>query len=304
MLPPPSSLLPPADPSFVGRVHDLGDICAALAPGSRSHNSSGSGSGSNEEPVTALLCVGPGGAGKSALLLEYLHLYEEEAAYTFVWWCDAHSEATLAASLRAIAGAAGLRDATGDPAAGAGYDYDRLCAAFVRAALARRGGWCFVLDGLSDGAAALLTDAGRGGVLAPGGPSLAGGGHVLVTARETDGGVAVSVGRWQRWLTRCCDRGAGEVGDAGAGAGGSIPSVRRLEVGPMSTEDAVELLQQHSADGDATAAAAVATLLDRHAAALVEAAALVRARALFDSLAAYRRTVTAELQQQEEKEEE
>ena len=72
----------------------------------------------------------------------------------------------------------------------------------------------------------------------------------------------------------------------------------------MSTEDAVELLQQHSADGDATAATAVATLLDRHAAALVEAAALVRARALFDSLAAYRRTVTAELQQQEEKEEE
>ena len=114
VLPPPSSLLPPADPSFVGRVHDLGDICAALAPGSRSHNNSGSGSGSNEEPVTALLCVGPGGAGKSALLLEYLHLYEEEAAYTFVWWCDAHSEATLAASLRAIAGAAGLRDATGE----------------------------------------------------------------------------------------------------------------------------------------------------------------------------------------------
>ena len=351
----PCSLLPAVNTHFVGRVHEIGDVCAALAaapppPPPPPAAPGGSAAASPAASVVqALLCVGPRGGGKSALVLEYLHLYEEEAAYSFVWWLDASSVPALAASVRAIAERAGLRDggqcgrrgatvaadASAAPSPPAGYDFAGLCAAYVRALLCDHGGWCLVLDGLSDECAEAL--AAEGGVLAPVGAAADGGGlplggkegkegkegeegeevperrrqrllsagHVLVTARETERGVAASEARWRTLLRGCCGGGGGggSGGLAGGVGGGGSFTVRRLDVGALSVSDAQELMLQHSADyDDHAAAAAVAEMLDRHPAALVEAAALVRAGGVFASLSAYRLAMAEELQAETETE--
>jgi hypothetical protein len=336
----PRSLLPAVNPHFVGRVHEIGDVCAALAaapppPPPRPGGAGGAAAAAAPAAsvVQALLCVGPRGGGKSALVLEYLHLYEEEAAYSFVWWADASSVPALAASLRSIAERAGLRDAgqcrrrgatvaadaSAAPSPPAGYDFAGLCAAYVRALLCDHGGWCLVLDGLSDECAEALVA--EGGVLAPAGAADGGGlplrgeeggevperrrqrllsaGHVLVTARETERGVAASEARWRTVLRGCCGDGGGD----GGGGGGSSFTVRRVDVGALSVSDAQELMLQHSADyDDHAAAAAVAEMLDRHPAALVEAAALVRAGGIFASLSAYQLAMAEELQAETETE--
>ncbi|WP_432925728.1 FxSxx-COOH system tetratricopeptide repeat protein [Microbispora sp. CA-135349] len=82
--------VPPRNPGFTNRDHDLGLIRTALAgrPDARS--------------VRSCALHGLGGVGKSSLMSEYAHRYGD--GYRLVWWVRAEQQASLAGDLARLLG--------------------------------------------------------------------------------------------------------------------------------------------------------------------------------------------------------
>jgi tetratricopeptide (TPR) repeat protein len=141
--------IPPPVPSFSGRVEQLTALHAQLTN-----------KGAATLVPTAAL-TGMGGVGKTQLALAYAQRYRAE--YELGWWVPAETELGMVAALADLGAELGLR---------AGLAPAEL-AAGARDALGGRSGWLLIFDNAPDPAAVAE--------FLPG----AGGGHVLVTSRDS-----------------------------------------------------------------------------------------------------------------------
>jgi Domain of unknown function (DUF4062)/Tetratricopeptide repeat len=207
--------IPPPVRSFTGRDEQLADLHAQLT----------SRGAATLVPTAAL--YGMGGIGKTQLALAYAQRHRDQ--YQLGWWVPAETELGLLTALADLAVALGL-PAELPPAE---------LAAAARDALGERSGWLVIFDNVPDSAAVVE--------FLPG----AGGGHVLVTSRNS---------AWQ-----------------------GIADPIAVEL--LSLESAVGLLLSRSGDPDKHAAARLAEALGRLPLALEQAAAYAGAQQL--SLAEY-----------------
>ena len=195
--------IPPPVRSFTGRDEQLVALRAQLA---------GQG-GATLVPTAAL--YGMGGVGKTQLALAYAQRHRDD--YQLGWWVPAETELGMVTALADLGTMLGL-PADLSPA---------MLAAGARDALGERSGWLVIFDNVPDPAAVAK--------FLPG----AGGGHVLVTSRDS---------AWQ-------------------GIADPVP------VDLLPHEDAVGLLLRRTGDQDQQAAAQLAEKLGRLPLALEQAAA-------------------------------
>ena len=195
--------IPPPVRSFTGRVEQLAVLRAQLT-----------GEGAATLVPTAAL-YGIGGVGKTQLALAYAQRYR--ADYTIGWWVPSETELGVVTALAQLGVELGLR-AELPPAE---------LAARARDGLGERSGWLLIFDNAPDPAAVAE--------FLPG----AGGGHVLVTSRDS---------AWQ-------------------GIADPVP------VDLLPQEDAVGLLLRRTGDPDRPAATELAEALGRLPLALEQAAA-------------------------------
>jgi tetratricopeptide (TPR) repeat protein len=195
--------IPPPVRSIVGRDEQLAALHDQLT-----------GEGAAALVPTAAL-YGMGGVGKTQLALAYAQRYRGE--YELGWWVPAETELGMLAALADLGVALGL------PAELPSAEL----AARARDGLGERSGWLLVFDNATD--PAMVAE------FLPG----AGGGHVLVTSRDS---------AWQ-------------------GIADPVP------VNLLSLEDATQLLMDRSGDTDKPAASRLAEALGRLPLALEQAAA-------------------------------
>jgi Domain of unknown function (DUF4062)/Tetratricopeptide repeat len=195
--------IPPPVRSFTGRVEQLSALHDQLT-----------GQGAASLVPTAAL-YGMGGVGKTQLALAYAQRYRAE--YELGWWVPAETELGMVTALAELGASLGL-SAELPPAE---------LAAGARDALGGRSGWLLVFDNAPEPAAVAA--------LLPG----AGGGHVLVTSRDSG---------WQ-------------------GIADPVP------VDLLAKDEAVGLLLRRSGDPDGQTAARLAEALGRLPLALEQAAA-------------------------------
>jgi tetratricopeptide (TPR) repeat protein len=195
--------IPPPVRSFTGREEQLAGLREQLT---------GQGAATL---VPAVALTGMGGVGKTQLALAYAQRYRTD--YTLGWWVPAETQLGMITALANLAVELGL-PAELPPAE---------LAARARDALGDRSKWLVIFDNAPDPVAVAEYLPGSGG------------GHVLVTSRDS---------AWQ-------------------GIADSIP------VDLLSAESAVELLLRRSGDTDQQAAARLAEALGRLPLALEQAAA-------------------------------
>jgi tetratricopeptide (TPR) repeat protein len=207
--------IPPPVPSFTGRDEQLAALHAQLT----------SQGAATLVPTAAL--YGMGGVGKTQLALAYAKRYR--ADYGLGWWVPSETELGMVAALADLGMALGLPEALRPAELAAG----------ARDALGERSGWLLIFDNAPDPVAVADYLPGSGG------------GHVLVTSRDS---------AWQ-------------------GIADPVP------VDLLAREAAVGLLLRRSGDVDQQAAERLAEALGRLPLALEQAAAYAAAERL--SLARY-----------------